>query len=176
MEDNLQRVVNKFNHCTVQNKLTVSINEKNIMAFGGKIPVRTNIVINSTILDLASQEDAILTYQFNEDIKKYINSFKEFVVHFREKTEEKESGLKLYKFVEVTTLLCGSEVWVVSKNGWAAEMKFERDVWKNVTDTAGLEVMCYWESFDIQELKNEDYNELTIYRGWKRKDYLRKKF
>jgi hypothetical protein len=106
------------------------------MAFKGKHPIRTKIVINDTIVEQVSHFKYLgsdISYENKKDIEEKVAKFRQICgsIHRNIKSEtRKDTGIKFYKTTTVPTLMYASETWVMRKQDkdkiQSMEMKFLR--------------------------------------------------
>lgn len=132
------------------------------MAFKGRYPVRSKIVLDDTIIEQVSHFNYLgcnVSYQGEFDIAGKINKFN-YITGTLKRTlknkARKDSIVKLYKSMAIPTLTYGSETWTITKQYHtkiqSSEMKFVRSI-------AGYTKMDKKYNEDIrQELKVEDIN------------------
>ena len=135
-EDDLQRAVYKLSNLCQKYKLRISAQKTKVMAFKGKEPVRSKIVLNNGTLEQLSNFNYLgcdISYRKGKDTINKIHRFQNIcgTIHRTLKNNaSKSTRLKFYKTIAVPTLLYGCETWVLSKPDesrlQASEMRFLR--------------------------------------------------
>ena len=137
-EDDLQRSIFTLQQIGFEYSVKISLKKTKIMAFKGKSPVRSKIVLDNKTLEQVSHFRYLgcdISYDRERDIDEKINRFQMICGTINRSLKDKvrkETKLKLYKTMAVPMLLYGSETWVESKAEksriQAAEMRFLRRV------------------------------------------------
>jgi len=84
-EDKLQRAAHKLNEIITEHGLTISVQKTKSMAFRGRDPLRTKIVINNKIIE-------------------QVNSFN-YLGNMISYEKELDTDNKLYKYLKITGIL-----------------------------------------------------------------------
>ena len=118
--------------------MKISTSKTKTMAFSGKYPVRTKIVVNDIVLEQVKHFKYLgcdISYDRSNDIEDKLNKFTHIcgtISRTLKNKTRKETQLKFYKTIAVPTLLYGSETWITTKKEesriQAQEMKFLRRV------------------------------------------------
>lgn len=137
-EDNLQKAIHKLNTICGEYHLKISIQKTKVMAFRGKHPVRSKIIINNTVIEQVSHFKYLgcdITYDYDKDVNIKTQRFQAIcgtIAKNLKKKTRKETQIKFYKTMAIPTLLYGCEAWTLKKNDinriQSAEMKFLRGV------------------------------------------------
>jgi hypothetical protein len=109
------------------------------MAFQGKYPIRSKIILNNkSITEQVSNFNYLgrnVTYKYDEDLNDKLSKLKNIcgaIARTLKKKTRKETNLKCYKIMAVPVLLYGSETWTWRKSDWsriqAAEIKYLRTI------------------------------------------------
>ena len=112
-EDDLQLSIFQLDRICKEYGLQISINKTKIMAFKGKWPVRSKIVLNNCILEQVSKFKYLgctLTYNKGVDIQEKIGKFQSIcgTIHRSLKQRvQRETELKFYKTMAVPIL----DIW-----------------------------------------------------------------
>lgn len=157
-EDNLQISCYKLNNILKDYGLTISTEKSKVMAFQGKHPKRSKIVINNKIIEQVNTFNYLgnlVSYKNEKDIDSKISKFLRItgIINniFKPNRTRRNTRLKLYSTLALPVLLYGSECWTIKAKDKSrlisAEMKFMRK-------TAGY----IWSDFKrneeiLQELK-----------------------
>jgi len=127
----------KLNQILTEYGLTVSVQKTKLMAFKGRDPVRTKIVIDNKIIEevnLFSYLGNMISYEGELDIDNKLNNFLKItgILNnvFRPQKTLKRTRIKLYNTLALPVLLYGSETWTIKASDarriTAAEMKYMR--------------------------------------------------
>jgi hypothetical protein len=122
----LQKLSNNYN-------FKISTTKTKVMAFQGKYPVRSKIILNNvSIIEQVSNLSYLgcnVTYKY-DDLNDKLTKFQNMcgvIARALKKKSMKETNLKFYQIMAVPVLLYGSETWTPRKRDWhriqAAEMK-----------------------------------------------------
>lgn len=134
----LQRSIFKLNETCEQYNMKISLIKTKVMAFIGKEPIRTKIIINNRCIEQVSHFNYLgsdVGYDKDYDVDNKICKFQRVCGTinrtFRNKIRN-ETKLKFYKVMAVPMLAYGSETWTLNKKQQskiqASEMKFLRSV------------------------------------------------
>lgn len=91
------------------------------MAFKGKNPVRSKILVNGNILEQVSHFNYLgcdISFKYEKDIEKKVNRFQMIcgtIGRTLGRKTRKEIQMKFYKVMAVPTLIYGSESWTITK-------------------------------------------------------------
>ncbi len=102
-EDDLQRAMFQLQEVAREYSLTISVRNNKIMAFKGKYPVKTKIVINNSTLEHVSRFEYLgcaVSYESEYDIREKINTFRNIcgTTHRNLKSKTRHSTkIKFYK-------------------------------------------------------------------------------
>ena len=137
-EDNLQFSIFQLDKICNEYGLRISTAKSKVMAFKGKDPVRTKIVVRDCILEQVSTFNYLgcsLTYKKDSDINNKISRFQSVcgTIHRSLKGRaRKDTELKFFKVMAVPLLMYGSEAWTIGRREesrlQSAEMWFLRAV------------------------------------------------
>jgi hypothetical protein len=136
-EDNLQRAAHKLNQIITEYGLTISVQKTKSMAFRGRDPVRTKIVIDNKIIEQVNSFNYIgnmISYEKELDIDNKLHNYLKItgILNnvFRPQKTLKKTRIKLYNTLALPVLLYGSETWTIkardARRITAAEMKYMR--------------------------------------------------
>lgn len=133
-EDDLQRSVHHLNKICKGYDIKISKEKTKVMAFCGKSPVRTKIVVDNKIIEQVSSFNYLgCEIGHDEDTNKKLSKFQSVcgIIHRTMKNKtRKETRIKFYNTMAIPVLLYGSESWVPKKSTYtqlqSAEMKFLR--------------------------------------------------
>ena len=162
-EDQLQKAIFTFNTILRNYGLRISAAKSKTMAFLGKRPIRTKIVVDNQTLEQVCDFNYLgynISYNVDTDWVNKLSKFRSIcgTIHrnLRNKTR-KETRMKFYKTVAVPTFLYASETWTLGKGEekkiQAAEMRFLRSV-------QGFSLLDRRRNIDIrQDLKIQSLNE-----------------
>jgi endonuclease/exonuclease/phosphatase family metal-dependent hydrolase len=171
-EDDLQRSLFELDKIGQDYNLIISSSKTRVMAFRGKDPVRSKIVVQQNIVDQVSHFHYLgceISFQRDKDASNKMHRFQHIcgTIHRALKNNAtKETRIKFYKTMAAPTLLYGSETWVLSKRDesrlQASEMRFLRgtygcsreDRYRNTDIRAQLNI------FSIKDKISENRN------GW----------
>lgn len=174
-EDNLQRAVYRLSQNAIFYNLTISANKTKIMAFKGKNPVRSKIIVNGNILEQVSHFNYLgcdISFNYEKDIEKKVNRFQMIcgtIGRTLGRKARKETQMKFYKVMAVPTLIYGSESWTITKKEesriQSAEMKFMRyvrrctkaDKIKNETIRSDLNIFSVHDMVEENKTKWKDH-------------------
>lgn len=118
-EDDLQRATHRLYTICRDYGMKISSKKSKTMAFKGKDPVRSKIVVNNEILEQVSHFTYLgcdLTYENETDIQKKLHRFQHIcgtLSRTLKKRTRKETQLKFYKVMAIPVLLYGSETWTL---------------------------------------------------------------
>jgi fructose-1,6-bisphosphatase len=76
--DNLQKAAHKLNRLITENGLTVSVQKTKAMAFKGRDPVRTTIVVDNKIIEQVKSFNCLgsmISYESELDIDNNLNNY-----------------------------------------------------------------------------------------------------
>ncbi|XP_039301198.1 uncharacterized protein LOC120356339 [Nilaparvata lugens] len=106
------------------------------MAFTGKYPTRSKIVIDNKVLEQVSQYCYLgcdISFKDDSDVERKIGKFQSICGNISRtlgKKARKETIMKFYRMMAAPVLLYGSESWITTKSQesrlQAAEMRFLR--------------------------------------------------
>ena len=136
-EDNLQKSVHKLQLTADKYGLKISSTKTKTMAFKGRNPVRSKIVINNDIIEQINTFNYLgcsISYQNETDITNKTTKFLQIIgiinKTFKPSQVQKHTRLKIYNTLAIPTLLYGCETWAIRRKDesriTAAEMKFLR--------------------------------------------------
>ena len=134
-EDNLQKAAHKLNQILTECGLTISIRKTKSMAFNGRNPVRTKIVIVNKIIEhvkLFNYLGNMLSCEKELDIDNKLHNYLKItgILNnlFRPQKPLKKTRIKLYSTLALPLLLYGSETWTIkardARRITAADMKY----------------------------------------------------
>lgn len=137
-EDDLQRSVYQLQKICSDYNMRISTTKTKVMAFLGKSPIRTKIVLYEKPIEQVSHFRYLgcdISYEPDRDVTDKVHRFQWIcgTIHrtLKNKTR-KDTKMKLYKTMAVPSLVFGSETWIdTSKTKsqiQSAEMKFLRRV------------------------------------------------
>ena len=107
------------------------------MAFQGKDPERKKIILENKPIEQISHFNYLgcdTSYEYDNCIKNKLHKFQYICGTIRSmlKNTRKDTRIKIFKAMAISTLLYGSETWILKKRDEAAiqssEMKFQRSV------------------------------------------------
>lgn len=137
-EDNLQKSIFELQKISSDYNLKISTTKTQILAFRGKYPVRSKIILNGTTLEQVAAFNYLgcyVTYNEDKDLSVKLNKFQSIcgvISRVLGRTTRKETSLKFYKTVAVPALFYGCETWTLREKDWnriqASEMKFLRAI------------------------------------------------
>lgn len=163
-ENNLQRAVHELWKINKNYNMEISVHKTKTMAFCGKSPVRSKIVIGNNIIEQVNKFKFLgvtLSYKGDYDQKEKIEKFNYINGTIRRTLKSKarkDTLLKFYKVMSVPSLLYGSETWVMKKRDASRlqtnEMKFLRSVagYRKIEHKRNEEIR---EELEIYELNNK---------------------
>lgn len=136
-EDNLQRALYKLNAIAKEYNMKVSTGKTKVMAFYGKEPIRSKIVIDGKPIEQVNGFKYLgneISYLGEVDVEKKITKFLKVSGLINRilpaNCIRRETRLKVYNTLAIPMLTYGSEAWVLRKKDKqrisAAEMKFLR--------------------------------------------------
>jgi len=135
-EDNLHRAAHKLNQIITEYGLTISVQKTKSMAFRGRDPVRTKIVIDNNIIEQVNSFNYLgnISYEKELDIDNKLHNYLKITGilnnFFRPQKTLKKTRIKLYNTLALPVLLYGSETWTIkardTRRITAAEMKYIR--------------------------------------------------
>ena len=136
-EDDLQRSMYNLTKTSEKYDMRISSEKTKTMAFKGKEPVRSKIVINGKIIEQVNNFKYLgntISYQGEVDVGGKIAKFLRVTGlinrTLRSSKVRKETRLKVYNTLAIPMMTYGSEVWALKKSDkrriTAAEMKFMR--------------------------------------------------
>lgn len=136
-EDTLQKSVYKLQLITEKYGLKISSNKTKTMAFKGRDPIRSKIVINNNTIEQINTFNYLgcsISYQDEKDITSKTMKFLKItgIINkvLKPSQVQKQTRLKIYNTLAIPTLLYGCETWAIKKKDesriTAAEMKFMR--------------------------------------------------
>jgi len=158
-EDDLQRSTYELHNICQDYGMKISIKKTKTMAFKGKEPIRTKIIIENEAIEQVSHFTYLgcdITFEYENDIQHKLHKFQHICGTLRKtlkKKTRKETQLKFYKVMATPVLLYGSETWTMGRQDLsriqAAEMKHLRSI-------KGCRI--------IDKIRNEDIrNELKTF-------------
>ena len=137
-EDKLQVAVHKLYLISKHFNMKISAGKTKIMAFHGKWPIRSKIVVENKILEQVSNFKYLgcdITYDYDQDLQQKVSRFNMIcgaINRSLRNRARKNTLLKFYKVMAIPALAYGSEAWVLTKKHeskiQAAEMRFLRQV------------------------------------------------
>ena len=137
-EDKLQTAVYKLQNLSKEFKMKISTHKSKVMAFRGKWPVRSKIVLDDMTMEQVSSFKYLgcnVSFDCENDIPMKLNKFNAIcgTIHRILKGKaRKETELKFYKTMAIPLVTYGSEVWTTTKRDdsriQASEMRFLRHV------------------------------------------------
>jgi hypothetical protein len=137
-EEELQRAMYQLSKISAKYNMKVSTSKTKVMAFWGKYPRRSKIVVENKIVEQVSHFNYLgcdVTYNEDKDCDKKLHKFQAICGTIRRTLQRKarnETQIKFYKVMAVPTILYGSEVWVTKERQLsrvqAAEMRYLRSV------------------------------------------------
>ena len=137
-EDRLQKAVYELNKICKEYNMIISENKTKIMAFQGRNPVRSKIIIEDSILEQVSHFQYLgcdITYKHDQDVDKKIQKFQAVCGTIKRTFKNKvrqETQLRYYSVMALPVICYGSETWTVKEKDksriQAAEMRFLRSV------------------------------------------------
>ena len=137
-EDKLQLAVHRLNQICPEYNLKISLHKTKVMAFQGKYPVRSKIIVNNKPIEQVSNFTYLgcdTSYNYDNDMENKINKFQAIcgtINRTLNNKTRKDTRIKFYKTMAVPVLMYGSESWINTKKGdskiQAAEMRFLRRV------------------------------------------------
>lgn len=171
-EENLQRAVYRLVQIAREHNLEVSTMKSKVMAFHGKYPIRSKIIINEKPIEQVSHFCYLgtdISYNKDRDIEIKIQRFEHIcgtINRTLSNKTRKDTKIKLYKVMATPILMYGSESWVPSqkevKKIQTAEMRFLRRV-------QGCTL--------LDKIRNEDIRaELNVYHLGERVAKYRRKW
>jgi hypothetical protein len=139
MHDNLQKVARKLKQLITEYVLTVSVQKIKSMAFKGRDPVRTKIVIDNKITELVHSFNYlgnVISYEREFHIDNRLNNYLKItgILNnvFRPQKALNKIRIKLYNTLALPDLLYGSETWTIkgrdARRLTAAEMKYMKRI------------------------------------------------
>jgi hypothetical protein len=137
-ENEPQMTTQLLNKTTLNYNLEISINKSKVMAFKGKYPVRSKIMINNKTIEQVKNFNYLgcdISYNYDDDLQNKLHKF-QYICGTIKRTlinkTRKYTQLKFYKAMAVPVLLYGCENWALNrvdrKKIETAEMKFSRRV------------------------------------------------
>jgi hypothetical protein len=135
-KDNLQRAAHKLNQTITDYCLTISVQKTKSMAFRGRDPVRTKIVIDNKIIEQANSFNYLgnmISYEKELDIDNKLRNYLKIASILNNVLGHKtlkKTRIKLNNTLALPVLLCGSETWTIKARNarriTAAEIKYMR--------------------------------------------------
>lgn len=136
-EDGLQRAL--FTLYTIGQEYNLKISKKKtkVMAFRGKYPIRTKIIIENQPIEQLSHFKYLgcdISYDYDEDLKNKLARFQYICGTIKRilRNTRKETRMKFFRTMAIPILLYGSETWTLRKEEERAiqtsEMRFLRSV------------------------------------------------
>jgi hypothetical protein len=117
----LQKLSNSYNF----NISTTKTKVNKVMAFQGKYPIRSKIILNNkSIIQQVSSFNYLecnVIYKYDEDLNDKLCKFQNIyglISRTLKKKTRKETNLKFYKIMAVPVLLYGSETWTPRNRNW----------------------------------------------------------
>ena len=163
-EENLQKSMYLLNKICQSYNFKMSVKKTKIMAFKGKDPIRSKIVIEDKILEQVSDFKYLgceISFKYDKDIEQKVNKFQAICGTIQRTFKNKirkETKMKFYKVMALPTLLYGSETWVptqkLNSKIQAAEMKFLRSV-KGCTRMDKIRNDAIREELNIESVNNK---------------------
>jgi hypothetical protein len=114
-EDNLQKAVHRLNRLITEYGLTISVQKTKLVAFKGRDPVRTKIVIDNKIIQQVNSFNYLgnISYETELDIDNKLYNYLKItgILNnvFRPQKTLKKTRIKLYNTLALPVLLYGSE-------------------------------------------------------------------
>lgn len=175
-EDELQRGVYSLNRIATDYNMKISENKTKTMAFQGREPVRSKIVINGKIIEQTAEFNYLGCKLANSGEVDVDNKLKNFqrttgLINrvLRRNLVKKETRLRIYNTMAIPQLAYGCEIWSPNQRDLrrveAAEMRFLRS-------TAGVTLRDKKRSTEIRETLRVTpiLEKITTYREkWKEK-------
>jgi hypothetical protein len=138
-EDVLQKSTHEVQQLSNNYNFNISTTKIKVMAFQGKYPIRSKIILNNkSITEKVSNFNYLgcnVTHKYDEDLNDKLSKFQNIcrvIARTLTNKTRKEPNLKCYKIMAVPVLLYGSERWTPRKRDWnriqVAEMKHLRTV------------------------------------------------
>jgi len=133
----VQKAAHKLNQIITEYGLTISVQKTKPMAFKGRDPVRTKIVIDNKIIEqvnLFNYLRNMISFEAELDIDYKLNNFLKITGILnnvlRPQKNLKKTRIELHNTLALPVLLYGSETWNIKASGarriTAAEMKHMR--------------------------------------------------
>lgn len=137
-EDILQKATYELQWIMAEYNLEISDTKTKVMAFQGRYPIRSKIVVNNKTVEQIQHFTflgADISFYGEIDINKKIERFNQMNGTIRRTLSSKvrrDTLIKFYKVMSIPTCLYGSEVWTMTNKDisrlQAAEMRFLRAV------------------------------------------------
>jgi hypothetical protein len=187
-ENLLQKSVHKLEKVTSKYGLTISTNKTKTMAFRGRDPIISKIVINNKIIEqinIFNYLGCSLSYETEKDITTKVSKFLQITGIISQVLKpskvQRQTRLRIYITLAVPILLNGSEAWTLKEQDksriTAAEIEFMRktakytwqDHKRNQDITEELEIRSVMEKINnyknkwIQHVRRMDRAGLTCY-------------
>lgn len=159
-EDNLQTAIYRLQEIAKIYKLVISVPKTKVMAFQGRFPIRSKIVVNEQSIEQVSHFCYLgsdISYGKDNDIETKLHRFTHIcgtINRTLNNKTRKDTRVKLYKTMATPVLMYGSETWTPTQTDLnkiqTAEMRFLRRV-KGCSR--------------LDHIRNQDIrNELHIYK------------
>jgi hypothetical protein len=140
-ENLLQKSVHKLEKITSKYGLTISTNKTKTMAFRGRDPIRSKIVMNNKIIEQIHTFNYLgcsLSYEREKDVTTEVSKFLQITEItnkvLKPSEVQRQTRLRIYNTAAIPILLYGSEAWALKEQDksrvTAAEMKFMRETAK----------------------------------------------
>jgi hypothetical protein len=127
----------------MEHDLTISVQKTKLVAFKGRDPVRSKIVIDNKIIEQVNSFKylgTLITYEKKVDIDNILNEYLKITGIIKNMFRPQKTRIKLYNTLDLPAVLYGSENWTIkakdARRVAAAEMKCMRK-------TAG----CTWTDY-----------------------------
>jgi len=118
--NNLQKAARKLNQIITEYGLTISEQKTKYIAFKGRDPVRTKIVIDNIIIEQVNSFNYLgnmISYEKELDIDNKLHNYLKItgILNnvFRLQKALKKTRIKLYNTLALPVLLYGSETWTI---------------------------------------------------------------
>jgi len=130
---NLHTAVYKFSRIITEHDLTISLEKTKLVAFKGRDPVRSKIVIDDKIVEQVNSFKYLgnlITYEKEVDIRNVWNEYLKITGIIKNMFRPQKTRIKLYNTLALPAVLYGSENWTTkardARTVTAAEMKHMR--------------------------------------------------
>lgn len=159
-EEELQRATYKLQQIFRNYNLEISTQKSKVMAFEGKYPIRSKIVLANEIIEQVNGFKYLgcwISYEQERDIEYKLNQFRHICGTIqrtlRNKTR-KDTIIKFYKVLAVPLLLYGSENWVLNRS---VKRKIETSEMQFLRRISGYTLQDHIYNMQIRE-------ELNVYK------------